>query len=267
MIDPAREDIWRLEVVDEIGSTSDAVADRARAGEPAGLALLARRQTAARGSRGRVWREPAVGNLAMTVLRRPDVPVAAATEAVFVAALAVIEALEEMVASGEQLRLKWPNDVLIERPDSVDAKPGKVAGILVETESDEDGRLAWLTIGIGANLQQAPAGVVGAASLLRSGAQAPDPVVVAGQVLGALARWECVAARDGFGAIRTAWLLRAHVPGTPIVVSTAGSLYRRGSFAGIDEGGALLLEENGSVERISTGAVLLPGLEGVPCCS
>ena len=65
---------WRLEVHEALASTSDRVAAAAEAGAPAGLAVLARRQTAGRGRSGRAWASPD-GNLFCTLLLRPPGPV------------------------------------------------------------------------------------------------------------------------------------------------------------------------------------------------
>ena len=55
---------------DELGSTQDLAIDAARAGAPAPLAIIARRQTAGRGRDGRVWQAPE-GNLNFSALLRP----------------------------------------------------------------------------------------------------------------------------------------------------------------------------------------------------
>ncbi len=61
---------WRLQIFDALPSTSDLCRSLAAAGEPEGLAVLARRQDKGRGSRGRLW-VSAPGNLFLSVLLRP----------------------------------------------------------------------------------------------------------------------------------------------------------------------------------------------------
>lgn len=58
---------WRLECHEELTSTSDYCMERLRAGEPSGLAVLARRQSKGRGSRGRQWLDSGQ-SLALSVL-------------------------------------------------------------------------------------------------------------------------------------------------------------------------------------------------------
>ena len=247
--------MWRLEIVDELGSTSDAVIARAEAGEASGLALLARRQTAGRGSRGRDWIEPARGNLAVSVLLRPERSSVTPGGIVFLAAVALADALARYVPAPWALELKWPNDVLL-----VDANGarGKLAGILVETGSPTDTAPGWIVIGFGANLRHAPA-IADARALPACGAAAPAPEAVARDLCERLGAWWQIAERDGFAAIRAAWLARAHPVGTPLR-SVAGDHVHAGRFAGIEADGVLVLAaDDGDTHRVSTGLVLLEG--------
>ena len=63
--------MWRLTIHDTLPSTSDLVRQRAAEGEPAGFAVMARRQEQGRGSFGRSWDSPS-GNLHISVLLRPE---------------------------------------------------------------------------------------------------------------------------------------------------------------------------------------------------
>ena len=223
---------WRLEIHDELASTSDTVIGRAEAGEVAGLAVMARRQTRARGSRGRSWVEPSAGNLAVSVLLRPGGSMATSEQAVFRAALALIETLDAFAGSAT-LTLKWPNDVLLDGR--------KLAGILVESSALGD-RLQWLVVGFGANLAAAPtltlpAGRPAPACLVEGGRTPVTPETVVGRLLPRLDHWMAVA----FADVRAAWLARAHPIGAPLVVDGVA-----GRFAGLSATGALLFEATSS---------------------
>ncbi len=234
---------WHLEVADELPSTSDELIRRADAGAPEGLAVLARRQTRARGSRGRLWAEPPEGNLALSVLLRPDCGAAEGGQAVFRAALALIEALDAH-AGAATLMLKWPNDVLL--------GGRKLAGILVESAAAGD-RLAWMVIGFGANLRARPVlpNAMETACLAEGGVPPAPPEQVARLLLLRLDHWW---AQD-FAAVRTAWLERAHPIGTTLIVDG-----RAGSFAGISDAGALLLDEPRGRREVASGLVSAPTL-------
>ncbi len=73
---------------DEIDSTNEEARRRAGAGEKGPLWIIARRQTSGRGRRGRAW-QSANGNLAATLLLRPDKPASECAQLSFAAALAV----------------------------------------------------------------------------------------------------------------------------------------------------------------------------------
>jgi BirA family biotin operon repressor/biotin-[acetyl-CoA-carboxylase] ligase len=246
---------YRLEQVASLPSTSDACVERARAGAPDGLAILADSQTAARGSRGRDWICPP-GNLYLSVLLRPRNPAeeAGAGQWALLAGVALIEALERFSAAPYGLCLKWPNDVL--------SDGAKLAGILVDAAMMAGGRIGgsgtdWLVIGVGANLAAAPA-IEGRriAALVTPDGAPPSPVSVAQAFLARIEAWRAVLARDGFAQIRDAWLRRAHPLGTPVTIKDALRI-RTGVFAGLSAQGELLLSVGDTTRAISTGDVLL----------
>ncbi len=229
---------WRLREYESVASTSDLCATLAQAGEPARLAVLAARQTAGRGSRGRQW-ETLSGNLALSVLLRPPGPPASAGHWALLAAVAMAEALE---ANGSPpIRLKWPNDLLLD---------GRKLGGLLLDSAVEVKRLAWLVIGFGVNLGSAP-DLPGAAKLPRPAP--PRPVALS--VMHCLDQWTLLSLRDGFAPVRRAWLERGPAPGTQIRLNL-GATQVSGTFAGLSEAGELLLQSNGRVRAFPTGDVL-----------
>lgn len=198
--------------------------------------ILAHRQTAARGRRGRAWAMPA-GNFAATLVMQPSGAPIAAAQRSFIAALALADALAVVAGPGVTITLKWPNDVLL--------NGGKVAGILLESAGAGAG-VSHLAIGIGVNLAEAPP-----AAVLEPGAH--PPVSLTGETglsippeefLAALAaafdRWERQFRTYGFGPIRTAWLARAARIGQPITARTVTETVE-GTFETIAEDGALVL--------------------------
>jgi BirA family transcriptional regulator, biotin operon repressor / biotin---[acetyl-CoA-carboxylase] ligase len=110
-------------------STNDRARTLAAAGAPHGTVVSAAEQTAGRGRQGRTWSAPPGRALLVSVVLR-DPP----TLLPLAAALAVAE------IAGDDARIKWPNDVL------VDGR--KIAGILAEGRP-QDG---WAVLGIGLNV-------------------------------------------------------------------------------------------------------------------
>jgi BirA family biotin operon repressor/biotin-[acetyl-CoA-carboxylase] ligase len=233
---------WRLEIYGELPSTSDLCIARADAGEAEGLAVLARRQTSGRGRSGRVWQAPD-GNLNLSVLLRPTERDARPGPWSLIAALALHDALRPH-AGGALLTLKWPNDVLL--------AGGKLAGILIDSALGADGRLAWLVLGMGANLAAAPDLADRPTACLP--APAPTPETVAAAVLDGLTRWRSLHLARGFAAVREAWLARAHPVGTPLSVRAGASLLA-GHFAGLAEDGSILLRIGETIRTIPAGEV------------
>ncbi|MBV1837356.1 biotin--[acetyl-CoA-carboxylase] ligase [Acetobacter estunensis] len=234
---------WRFEVYDELPSTSDLCVERADGGEGGCLAVLARRQTKARGSRGRSWSDPGE-SLALSVLLRPEEAERARPDIwPFLAALAFHDALGGERPSS-RLRIKWPNDILYDGR--------KLGGILIETGG---GASPWVVIGFGGNLTSSP--VVPGRRLACLGEFrvdcAPEPLAL--RLLEALDVWRTVLAQKGVAALHAAWLARGLPLGSPLVVRGTGT-YAEGLFMGIGEGGELLLDCNGKVERVITGDVL-----------
>ncbi|MBV1830921.1 biotin--[acetyl-CoA-carboxylase] ligase [Komagataeibacter sp. AV436] len=239
---------WPLQVHDRLGSTSDLCKDMLAAGQGRdGLAVLALEQTAGRGSRGREWRDPG-GNLALSVMLAGQgafVPVGLWP---FIAGLALHDAVAGFMPEPGALELKWPNDLLLHGR--------KMAGILIETGSSEAG--PWQVIGIGANLAAAPRIEGRELACLAECGVTVSPPDMARAVLCALDAWlECHEA-GGFGAIRAAWLARAHPPGTKLHV-VAGNRAFSGTFAGLADDGILLLDTPAGPRQVVTGEVLMAG--------
>ena len=199
---------------------------------------MARRQTAARGRRGRAWIS-AEGNFAATLVMRPAGAPGQAALRSFIAALALRDALAQLCGPAARLSLKWPNDVLL--------SGGKVAGILLESIG-QSGSVSHLAIGIGVNLIAAPpsetveSGAVAPVSVLgETGLQIiPDELLI--HLATAFARWEAQFTTYGFAPIRRAWLAGAARLGQPITARMVSpNPTATGTFDGIGEDGALIL--------------------------
>ncbi|MBK5307342.1 MAG: biotin--[acetyl-CoA-carboxylase] ligase [Frankiaceae bacterium] len=130
-------DGWRVEVVEQAGSTNAVVAERARGGEPAGLVVVAEHQTAGRGRLDRTWLSPARAGLTFSVLLQPQLAAADRAWLPLLAGVAVVRAVRDQAMVDAVL--KWPNDVLVEGR--------KLGGLLAETVSP-----GGVVVGIGLNV-------------------------------------------------------------------------------------------------------------------
>lgn len=230
-------------ILDEVDSTNAEAARRAR--DYAGpLWILAQRQVAGRGRRGRAWTDPP-GNFSATLLLRPGVPAEALALRSFAAALALYDALVSVTGRAEGLALKWPNDVLL--------NGGKLAGILLETTGQSG---TCLAIGIGVNLRSAPApedGALRPVSLLSETGMNVTPGELLDQLAPAYAHRDAQLSVHGFAPLRTEWLMRAARLGQPVTARTMRATHA-GTFEGLDHNGALLL-------RTAQGPLAIPAAE------
>lgn len=249
------------------GSTNDVAAALARAGAPSGTVVIADAQTAGRGRAGRAWASPdGAGLYASFIVRLALAPrdVPPITLAVGVAACDAARAL------GAPCALKWPNDLVVRRPDGL----RKLGGILTETAT-EGGRLDAVVIGIGMNLgfgAAPPAELTGIATSIsdergRAGqpAIAPDRDLALDRLCAELEPWLERYVAGGVAAIATAWTERADRAGR--VRATVGGATVLGHPDGLDPDGALrVIEDTGRVHRVLAGDVVevLPELNLVP---
>lgn len=232
---------WRLLVHDQLPSTADLIRRSAEDGEAERLAVLARRQTAGRGTHGRAWESPA-GNLYLSVLLRPAAQAREVPQWALLAAVALHDALAPWAGPG--LTLKWPNDLLLDG--------AKCAGILAEASLNAVGGLDWLAFGFGVNLASAP--TVPGRRTASLPAPAPAPETAAAAVLASLDHWRAVRETEGFSLIRAAWLARGHRPGAALTVTAAGAPLA-GSFEGLDETGALRIRTESGLQTVIAGSV------------
>jgi BirA family biotin operon repressor/biotin-[acetyl-CoA-carboxylase] ligase len=230
----------------EIGSTNAEALRRAAVGGVEQW-IVADRQVSGRGRRGRQWvSEP--GNLYATLLLYDPAPPVSSAQICFVAALAVHDAICDCVPVFDQtrLRLKWPNDILL------DGK--KLVGILVEGAMS--GTTQAVVVGFGVNCAHHPSDTPYAATALANAGLGVAPAVLferlSARMLNRLAQWQRGRA---FAATRDAWLSRALGLGSEIEVKLP-ERELSGRFEAIDDEGALVLAlSSGHREIIRAGDV------------
>ena len=256
-IDPARlklrlaaaSDRFAVEALPECVSTSTLLLERARQGAPSGALLVADRQTAGRGRRGRSWLSSPEASLTFSLLWRFECPVTRLAGLSLAVGVAVARALE---ASGvASIELKWPNDILLDG--------GKVGGILIELEATPRSMLA--VIGIGLNLQLPATGdeemLHPPAALAQALSPLPDRHQLLAQLLIDLASVLDDFAENGFAAVRDDWQARHAWQGRYVRLLNGGLIDREVKCLGADADGALLLQTAAGIERCLSGDVSL----------
>jgi BirA family biotin operon repressor/biotin-[acetyl-CoA-carboxylase] ligase len=234
-----------LDVLTECGSTNAELLARAEQGAGSGTVIAAEHQTAGRGRRGRRWISAPGDSLTFSLLWRfapGTVPMGLS----LAVGVAVVSGLSKVGAGGTALRLKWPNDVLLDHR--------KLTGILVELVP---GAPHAAVIGIGINRQLPEA----LPEDLRTQVAAVG-IAIAGDALLAAILSELLAvlerfAQHGFSGLRNDWLAVHAFQDAPVTLLTDFSPARIGFCRGVDDDGALLFDTNGTIERILSGEVSL----------
>lgn len=240
---------WPVAAYPELDSTNAEACRRADAGETGPLWIVAGRQSAGRGRRGRAW-STHPNNLSATLLIGTDRTPAQAALVSFVAALAVSD-VAYAYAPPSLVTVKWPNDLLLDGR--------KAAGLLVESGPARKGGL-WLAIGVGMNLAWAPADAERPATsladhLAEEHSAPPSPGAALRRLDEAmqqrLAQWD----RGGATDILADWSGRASgIPGP--CVARLGRETLAGHAEGLEPDGALRLRlGDGSVRLITAGDV------------
>ena len=246
----------------ECTSTSTLLLERAACGAPSGSVIVADRQSAGRGSRGRHWLASPQASLTFSVLWRFDGGLERLAGLSLAVGLAVVRALESCGAAG--IALKWPNDVL-----HADAK---LVGILVELQSnaqsnpqnDPDSALA--VIGIGLNLTL-PDGEIErdgvalpVAALANALAELPDRHLLFARLLIELAQVFDDFSAGGFAVLREDWQARHAWQERPVRLLRDGRVVMTGVCRGADVDGALLVQTATGLERCLSGDLTLRAL-------
>ena len=224
---------YRLVALDSCQSTNEEAKKLALGGAEDGTLVWSLRQTAGKGRRGRSWDSPP-GNLYLSVILRPECPVARAAQLGFAAALALGDAVGSVAPPLIEVTYKWPNDVLF--------NDRKGAGVLLESSLSPDGRLDWLVLGIGVNVRSYPSDTPYPATSLHFEGAPPalGPVILLEAFSRHLLSWVNRWLEDGFVPLRKAWLRHACSLGETIVVRLPKETLE-GRFETLDDDGALML--------------------------
>ncbi len=225
-------DAWGIYDYAEISSTNDKAKELTIAPPQEFFVVTAQRQTAGRGRRGRTW-QSLEGNLFMS--QAFPLETRFLTDAAFIVSLSLFDAVAVQKPQG-RLRLKWPNDILLENR--------KISGILLEKGENE-----YIIAGIGVNLKTAPAAESGllypAAALTDFGIRCSKEQLLRAY-LQAFDENYALWRRSGFMPIRERWL--THVVGLrqEIVVNFEHGR-ETGIFEDIAPNGALLLRKGDGI--------------------
>lgn len=239
----------------EVDSTNNYARMLAEQGAADGTLVLAERQVAGKGRRGRGWTSPAGTGIWMSLLLRPEFGPEHASMLTLLAAMAVSAGISE--ATGLACGIKWPNDIVL------DGK--KICGILTEMSTEEDAiRHVVIGIGINVNIWEFPEEIRQTASSLAlvSGKNfRRAPLVEA--VLRAFEGCYAIFQRTlDMRLLRETYNQNLVNLGREVRVLAPKEAYT-GISHGITDTGELLVElESGEVRRVMSGEVSVRGIYG-----
>lgn len=237
--------VWKYEHYSTLSSTNDYCIEIAKLGHKTNLAVLADVQTKARGSRGRKWIEQK-GNLAFSLLYWPENKNFKNNWIAFVAALALYDAIQFFVHSGQDLIIKWPNDLLYQGK--------KIAGILVESNLSTSNYLEWLVIGFGVNIETIPQ-IDRAVGCIRDIIpNPPSAYALSKKIIDFFEYWTGALLNHKEAIIREAWLKKSVPLYSSLSIHIGGKVWK-GNYCGIDEHGLLLLQIEKELKHFSTGEI------------
>lgn len=216
-------DRFRLHHFDVLNSTQ---IEAEKTQYQAGDIVIAATQTGSYGRRGRAWQAP-IGNLYYTMVEDYENP-SQLEYLPYVFGLALYDAAAACVSDAALLKVKWPNDVLL------DGK--KISGILIEI------RDARFIIGIGVNIAIRPETDQPATCLQDYATETVDKDRFLAVFLHHYTKWLERAKTGGFAAIRKDWLARAAFKGEIIHAKLANGTVLSGRFDDLDAHGALVLQ-------------------------
>ncbi len=241
--------LGRLRYFDSIGSTNDEALAWAAQGAPDLSLVYADEQTDGRGRSKRKWFTPPGSALAFSLILLPSAAeLAHPARITGLGALALCESLEKL---GLSPKIKWPNDVLINRR--------KVAGILVESVWSGDALIASI-LGMGVNVLKASnppeEGLLFPATTIETELGRPvDRVVLLREIVSALATWR---KKLGLEEFIHAWDGALAFHGEQVRLIRDGQEPLTGELIGLKPDGGLIVRAlEGNLQEIQFGEMQL----------
>ncbi len=238
-------------VLPVIDSTNQYLLDRLNELK-SGDSCVAEYQQAGRGRRGRKWFSPFGANLYLSMYWRLEQGPAAAIGLSLVIGIVLAEVLQALGA--DDVRVKWPNDLYL--------KDRKLAGILVEL-TGKTGDAAQIVMGAGINLVmrnvQADDINQGWINLQEAGI-AIDRNVLAVQVINELRHSLKIFEQEGLAPFLPRWEKLDNFVHRPVKL-IIGDKEIYGTSRGINEQGALLLDQDGVIKPWVGGEISLRSAE------
>ncbi len=214
--------------------------------------IISKKQIKGRGRNGNSWFS-SEGNFSGSLAFFPNLERSQLHLYGFFFGVALYNTLKKIIRDGTDIRLKWPNDLLIEN--------GKVAGILLESIITNKKSSIGLIIGVGVNLNTAPSFAMNSGLKYNTQCVANftnekiNLVSFFRAFNHELIALETYTEERKFHTILKLWQTRSYDRGAMIKFSGKKGEINTGIFLGLDEIGGLIVGEGSGVKKIYSGDV------------
>jgi BirA family biotin operon repressor/biotin-[acetyl-CoA-carboxylase] ligase len=191
------------------------------------------------GRLGRSW-QSSLGNLFMTLVIDPPLPLKRWYELSFLTSIALFHTLHPLLGQALDLRLKWPNDIMVQGK--------KIAGILLEADSDN----GVVLIGIGVNCAHSPLAL---STCLQEWVTPPPVEVLKDALIDAFLELYTPWCQGSLPSLYGLWQKLGPELKCPLSISYQETIYE-GVYEGLTDKGALILKTPAGKKMFYSGDVL-----------
>lgn len=236
---------------DTIDSTNNKAKELASNGVPEGCIVVAEKQKAGRGRKGRSWFSAEGDGICLSLILRPAIPPSEASQITLMTAVALAETL--LSHTGIDIKIKWPNDILVNGK--------KLAGILTEMTMEMDA-VDYIVIGLGLNvntpLESFPSEVKTiATSLFNETGRSYSRVGIIKTFLHNFETLYISVQERGFSSIIKRWKELSNIIGKNVTVDVIGKQIK-GVVKDIgDDGVLIVMGQDGHHHQIISGDVIV----------
>ncbi len=225
---------WNIFIAKTLSSTMDEIKNP-KYNQDINTLLLSFMQTRARGRKDNKWISQ-LGNLFLSINYKFDI-----NSNIFLinylSGIVICDVVKSFLEDSNKVILKWPNDILINNK--------KVAGILIETES-EGNKFKSIYIGAGINLKKSPDNVIyNTTSLKEEGVKKISKKEFINRITSKFNYWEKYLNENNITYILKSWMQRSCPINTEISFKNNKQEVVKGFYKGINKDGAINIKVKG----------------------
>ena len=225
---------WNIFIAKTLSSTMDEIKNP-KYNQDINTLLLSFMQSRARGRKDNKWISQ-LGNLFLSINYKFDI-----NSNIFLinylSGIVICDVVKSFLEDSNKVILKWPNDILINNK--------KVAGILIETES-EGNKFKSIYIGAGINLKKSPDNVIyNTTSLKEEGVKKIFKKEFINRITSKFNYWEKYLNENNITYILKSWMQRSYPINTEISFKNNKQEVVKGFYKGINKDGAINIKVKG----------------------